>query len=260
MADWQIIDSHCHLDFPVFDTTRQQLVKSAQQAGVSHIVIPGVTYKGFQRVIDTASAYPHLSFALGLHPCFMQEHQLSDLEKLVEYVETYPVCAVGEIGLDFYIAGFDATAQVSLLKAQLKIAKKHQLPVLLHVRKAHDIMLKTLRELHFEQGGIVHAFSGSIQQAEHYMKMGFKLGFGGVVTYPRANKIRNLVKTLPLDSIVLETDSPDMPLYGRQGEPNQPMRVVDVLKEVANLRPEPIEAIAAITTANVMRLLKLEAI
>ena len=260
MADWQIIDSHCHLDFPVFDTTRQQLVKSARQAGVSHIVIPAVTYQGFQRVIDTASAYPHLSFALGLHPCFMQEHQSSDLEKLAECIETCPVCAVGEIGLDFYIADYDAAAQLSLLKAQLKIAKEHQLPVLLHVRKAHDIMLKTLREMRFEQGGIVHAFSGSAQQAGHYIKMGFALGFGGVVTYPRSNKIRSLAKTLPLGSIVLETDSPDMPLYGRQGEPNQPLRVVDVLKEVAVLRPEPIEVIAAITTANVMRLLKLQAV
>ena len=260
MADWQIIDSHCHLDFPVFDTKRQQLVKSARQAGVSHIVIPAVTYQGFQRVIDTASAYPHLSFALGLHPCFMQEHQSSDLEKLAECIETCPVCAVGEIGLDFYIADYDAAAQLSLLKAQLKIAKEHQLPVLLHVRKAHDIMLKTLREMRFEQGGIVHAFSGSAQQAGHYIKMGFALGFGGVVTYPRSNKIRSLAKTLPLGSIVLETDSPDMPLYGRQGEPNQPLRVVDVLKEVAVLRPEPIEVIAAITTANVMRLLKLQAV
>lgn len=258
MADWQIIDSHCHLDFPVFDTTRQQLVKSAQQAGVSHIVIPAVTYQGFQRVIDTASLFPHVSFALGLHPCFMQEHQLSDLEKLAEYIASYPVCAVGEIGLDFYIAGYDAAAQIAFLKAQLKIAKEHQLPVLLHVRKAHDIMLKTLREVGFEQGGIVHAFSGSAQQAGLYIQMGFKLGFGGTVTYPRASKVRHLAKTLPLDSIVLETDSPDMPLNGRQGEPNQPAFVADVLKEIAGLRVEPIETIAAITSANVMQLLALD--
>lgn len=258
MADWQVIDSHCHLDFPVFDVTRQQLVKNAQQAGVSHIVIPAVTYQGFQRVIDTASLYPDVSFALGLHPCFIQEHQLSDLERLAEYIESQPVCAVGEIGLDFYLDGYDSVAQISLLKAQLKIAKEYQLPVLLHVRKAHDIMLKTLREISFEQGGIVHAFSGSAAQAARYIRLGFKLGFGGVVTYPRANKIRHLAKTLPLDSIVLETDSPDMPLYGRQGEPNQPVFVVDVLKEVAGLRPETIETIAAITTANATRLLKLD--
>ncbi|WP_028468086.1 TatD family hydrolase [Neptunomonas japonica] len=258
MADWQIIDSHCHLDFPVFDAIRQQLVQSAQAAGVSHFVIPAVTYKDFQRVIDTASLYPHVSFALGLHPCFMQEHQLSDLEKLAEYIESQPVCAVGEIGLDFYLEGFDSVAQISLLKAQLKIAKEHQLPVLLHVRKAHDIMLKMLREMSFDEGGIVHAFSGSAVQAERYIQMGFKLGFGGVVTYPRANKIRHLAKTLPLNSIVLETDSPDMRLYGRQGEPNQPKYIVDVLKEVAGLRPESIETIAAITTANARRLLKLD--
>jgi TatD DNase family protein len=258
VADWQVIDSHCHLDFPVFDVTRQQLVKNAQQAGVSHIVIPAVTYQYFQRVIDIACVYPHVSFALGLHPCFMQQHQSSDLKKLAEYVESHPVCAVGEIGLDFYIEDHDSAAQIVLLKAQLKIAKEHQLPILLHVRKAHDIMLKTLREMSFEQGGIVHAFSGSASQAERYIQMGFKLGFGGVVTYPRAKKTRHLAKTLPLDSIVLETDSPDMPLYGRQGAPNQPVFVVDVLKEIASLRSESIETIAAITTANASRLLQLD--
>lgn len=257
MANWQIIDSHCHLDFPVFDSNRTQIINDAQHLGVSHIVIPGVTAQDFQRVVDIASAFSHISFALGLHPCFMQQHQSPDLQKLADFVATYPVCAIGEIGLDFYIADYDAASQISLLKAQLKIAKAQRLPVLLHVRKAHDIMLKTLREERFEQGGIVHAFSGSMQQAEHYIKMGFKLGFGGAVTYPGANKLRRLVAGLPLESIVLETDSPDMPLYGRKGEPNQPVYLADVLQVVADLRSEPVERIAAITTANAKQLLSL---
>lgn len=257
MAGWRIIDSHCHLDFPVFDAARPQLVASAQEAGVSHIVIPAVVAKDFKRVVDTASAYPNVSFALGLHPCFMQVHQAEDLQTLVDYVTTNPVCAIGEIGLDFYMADYDAVSQISLLKAQLKIAKAQRLPVLLHVRKAHDIMLKTLREVKFEQGGIVHAFSGSLQQAEQFIKMGFKLGFGGAMTYPRANKLRKLVATLPLESIVLETDAPDMPLSGRQGEFNQPAYVADVLKEIAGLRAESIECIAATTTASVEQLLSL---
>lgn len=258
MAGWQIIDSHCHLDFPVFDATRRQLVKNAQAAGVSHIVIPGVMYQDFQRVIDIASIYPHVSFALGLHPCFMQKHSLSELRPLAECIATHPVCAVGEIGLDFYIEGYDSVAQIALLKAQLKIAKANQLPVLLHVRKAHDSMLKTLREIKFEQGGIVHAFSGSASQAERYVQLGFKLGFGGTLTYPRANKIRGLAASLPLESIVLETDAPDMPLFGRQGEPNRPEFLADVLHELVRLRSEPIETIAAITSTNVMQLLALK--
>ena len=257
MASWSIIDSHCHLDFPVFDSTRSQLVASALAAGVTHIVIPAVVAQNFQRVIDTASAYPNTSFALGLHPCFMQEHQAEDLQTLVDYVEYFSVCAIGEIGLDFFIPDYDAAAQISLLKAQLEIAKEHRLPVLLHVRKAHDIMLKTLREVKFEQGGIVHAFNGSMQQAEQFIAMGFKLGFGGAITYPRANKLRRLVAALPLFSIVLETDAPDMPLSGRQGVFNQPAYVADILKEIAGLRAEPIESIAATTTASVEQLLSI---
>jgi TatD DNase family protein len=257
MADWQIIDSHCHLDFRVFDGVRPQRVAAALNAGVSRIVVPGVVAKDFQRVLDTASAFANVYFALGLHPCFMQEHQAADLQILADWVEEYPVCAIGEIGLDFYIPDHDSAAQVSLLKAQLKIAKQHQLPVLLHVRKAHDVMLKTLRDLKFEQGGIVHAFNGSAQQANIYIKMGFKLGFGGTLTYPGSHRIRTLAAGLPLESIVLETDAPDMPLYGRQGEPNQPAYLADVLKELAQLRVEPIEAIAAQTSANVEQLLSL---
>ena len=257
MAGWYIIDSHCHLDFPVFDLIRTELIDSAQLAGVKHIVIPGVDAQNFQRVIDTASISPNLSFALGLHPCFMQQHQVADLQKLADFVAGSPLCAVGEIGLDFLIADYDAPSQIDLLKAQLKIAKQYHLPVLLHVRKAHDMMLKTLRDMAFDCGGIVHAFSGSAQQAEYYRKLGFKLGFGGAVTYPRANKLRKLVTSLPLESIVLETDAPDMPLYGRQGQPNKPTYLVDVLSVIAELRTESIEQIASITTANVVKLLKL---
>lgn len=257
MAGRHIIDSHCHLDFPVFDSSRSQIIDDALAAGVGHIVIPAVVAKDFKRVIDTASAYPHTSYALGLHPCFMQEHQAEDLQTLIDYVEAHSACAIGEIGLDFYIADYDAAAQISLLKAQLKIAKAHRLPVLLHVRKAHDIMLKTLREVKFEQGGIVHAFNGSLQQAEQFIQMGFKLGFGGAITYPGASRLRKLVATLPLESIVLETDAPDMPLSGRQGEYNQPAYAADVLQEIAGLRTESVEDIAATTTESVEQLLSL---
>ncbi|SIS45730.1 TatD family hydrolase [Neptunomonas antarctica] len=257
MADWQIIDSHCHLDFPVFDGVRPQRVVAALQAGVGRIIVPGVAAKDFQRVVDTASAFANVYFSLGLHPCFMPEHQADDLQILADWVAQYPVCAIGEIGLDFYIPDHDSAAQIALLKAQLKIAKQHQLPVLLHVRKAHDVMLKTLRDLQFEQGGIVHAFNGSAQQANIYIKMGFKLGFGGTLTYPGSHRIRALAAELPLESIVLETDAPDMPLYGRRGEPNQPAYVADVLKELAQLRVEPIETIATLTSANVEQLLSL---
>jgi len=253
----QFIDSHCHLDFSEFDTSRNETLRQARAAGVNDIVIPGVTADAWSSLLNLVESDQNLHAALGLHPCFMAKHTQADLKRLESLLATEQVCAVGEIGLDLFIPEANLEQQLLYLQAQLALAKQFNLPVLLHVRKAHDQMLKQLRSIKLEQGGIVHAFSGSEQQARQYLDLGFKLGLGGTVTYERAKKVRRFVQELPLESFVLETDSPDMPLDGYQGEINQPAQVRKVAEVIAELRQIPVEEVAAITTQQSKSLLRL---
>ncbi|WP_415906195.1 TatD family hydrolase [Neptuniibacter sp. QD72_48] len=253
----QFIDSHCHLDFSEFDLSRKEILLQARIAGVSDIVVPSVIADRWQDLLSLVKSDHDLHAGLGLHPCFMAKHTPADLEILETLLATEQVCAVGEIGLDLFIPEANLDQQLLYLNEQLALAKKFNLPVLLHVRKAHDQMLKQLRLIQLERGGIVHAFSGSEQQARQYLDLGFKLGIGGTVTYERAKKIRRLVQELPLESFVLETDAPDMPLAGHQGEVNLPANVAKVAEVIAELRQIAVEEVAAITTQQSKNLLRL---
>ncbi|ANG61511.1 DNAase [Marinobacterium aestuarii] len=263
-SDLDLFDSHCHLDFDAFGGWRDQALRNARSAGIRQILLPGVTAQYWPRLLQLCQLhaqacehYPLLYPALGMHPCFMAEHRPEHLDLLQQRLAEGEALAVGEIGLDFFIPDSDAQAQQQLLEQQLLLARQFDLPVLLHVRKAHDPMLKTLRRLKLPRGGIVHAFSGSEQQARIYIDLGFKLGFGGVLSYGRATKLRHLAATLPLESMVLETDAPDMPLSGWREEPNRPERVADVLGVLAQLRAEPVRQIARQTTHNACAVLGL---
>ncbi|MGB0466129.1 MAG: TatD family hydrolase [Pontibacterium sp.] len=252
----QLMDTHCHLDFPVFDERREQLLTDAEASGVTKMVVAGVTAATWPRLLrccEDKRLYP----ALGLHPCFMHEHREAHLKMLSDLLEQRSVVAVGEVGLDFFIPGADKAAQTHLFEAQLKLAQQFDLPVLLHVRKAHDEVLKQLRRYQLKRGGIVHAYSGSLQQAQQYLALGFKLGIGGTLTYERAKRLRRLVLELPLASFVLETDSPDMPLSGYQGEPNQPGRVRQIAEIFAQLKAMPLAGLARQTTSTARALLQL---
>lgn len=251
-----LIDSHCHLDFSDFDDDRDAVIKRCHQLGLKRVIIPGVIRNSWPRLLNTCERYPMLEPALGLHPMFMHQHQSGDMEQLEQALARHQPIAVGEIGLDFFVRGHDKQAQTELFSAQIKLAEKFDLPVILHVRKAHDEVLKVLRQSSV-RGGIVHAFNGSLQQAEHYMKQGFLFGVGGALTYPRAQKLQGLFTALPPESIVLETDAPDMPLAGHQGERNSPEMIPLVLQHLAELRQIPAEQLAAITTANCEKLFKL---
>lgn len=250
----QLIDTHCHLDFSVFDKDRSAVLSQAKSAGVTDYIVPGVTAEGWQQLLHLSENTEGMHPALGLHPCFMQRHSNEHIDQLEELLATEKVCAVGEIGLDLFIAEADLEQQLSFLRPQLQLAKLHTLPVILHVRKAHDQMLKELRNLNLESGGVVHAFSGSEQQAAQYLKLGFKLGIGGTVTYERARKLHRIVRDNPLSSFVLETDSPDMPLAGYKGEKNIPGRVAEVAEAVADLKGLSIERVAEETTCNAVKL------
>jgi TatD DNase family protein len=187
----------------------------------------------------------------------MADHLPEHLHQLKHRLAARDALAVGEIGLDFFIADARPEQQQALLEQQLQLAGQFDLPLLLHVRKAHDQMLKTLRRFRLPRGGIVHAFSGSEQQARIYIDLGFRLGFGGAISYSRATKLRHLAAILPLESLVLETDAPDMPLSDWRDEPNRPQRVADVLAVMAQLRAQAAPEIARQTSANVRQVLGL---
>jgi TatD DNase family protein len=256
-----LIDTHCHLDAAEFDLDRDVVAEAAKQAGVGMIVIPAVARENFQQVIDLSHQYAHCSMALGIHPMYVDGAQPSDLMELKRLIAeqlaapTPKIVAVGEIGLDFFVTQQNRETQEYFFAEQLKIAQEFDLPVVLHVRRAIDDVLKHLRR-HKVAGGIAHAFNGSTQQAEAFIDLGFKLGFGGAMTYPRALKIRELAKNLPLESIVLETDSPDIApeWLGTKGR-NNPAQLVKIAQTLSDLRVQEITQIIEITGKNAVQIL-----
>lgn len=248
-----LIDSHCHIDFSDFDHDRDQVLAHCLDLGVKSIVVPGVTETSWPRLIDICAQSAMLLPALGLHPMFMADHHADAVQALAQFIEDVHPIAIGEIGLDFYLPEHDKQAQTSLFIEQLKLAQKYDLPVLLHVRKAHDQVINVLKRFPVK-GGIVHAFSGSKQQADHYQKLGFLFGVGGAITYPRATRLQSLMSELPLSSLVLETDAPDMPLAGQQGQRNTPENIPTTLDALVKIRSESKQQIADTTTHNCQRL------
>jgi TatD DNase family protein len=249
------IDTHCHLDAAEFGHTQDALVEEALTAGVGTIIIPAVECANFASVKKICTQYPACVPAYGIHPMYVDRARPEDLEVLREYLQQQLPVAVGEIGLDFFVENFDQEQQVYYFAAQLKLARDFDLPVLLHIRKAQDTILKHLRRTPV-RGGIAHAFNGSPQQAAEFIKLGFKLGFGGAMTYPRATRLRELAATLPLDSIVLETDAPDIPPeFLPRGQPNRPAYLPRIARTLAELRDMPLEEIARITSANALQVL-----
>ena len=257
------IDSHCHLDAPEFDADRDAVVARARAAGVTQIVLPAVARANFEAVRQLAHTHG-FAYALGIHPLYVGAAADDDLRHLDEALAAHRgdarLVAVGEIGLDHFVPGLDPARQAGFYAAQLKLARKFDLPVILHVRKSADTLLKHLRATPV-RGGIAHAFNGSEQQALAFVALGFKLGFGGAMTFERALQIRRLAAALPPDAIVLETDAPDIPphwLYrnaaqraaGEQSR-NEPAELPRIAKALAELRGVSLPELAECTSANV---------
>ncbi|MBD2784125.1 TatD family hydrolase [Xenorhabdus sp. DI] len=240
------IDTHCHFDFSPFAGNEIASLQQARQMGVEKIIVPAISQMNFQRVSALAEAYSPIYAALGLHPLYVAEHQETHLDELAQRLqEKGAKCvAVGEIGLDLYMPDPQFDKQKSLLEVQLKFAKQHDLPVILHSRKSHDQLAAMLRKHKLPRAGVIHGFAGSLSQAQVFIRLGFYIGVGGTITYGRAQKTRNTFAQLPLSSLVLETDAPDMPLSGFQGEPNRPERVAQVFSALCELRQEPPDEIA----------------
>ena len=234
-----MIDSHCHLDFSCFDHDRVEVLERCRKQAVNTIVIPGTQASRWQKQIDLCHLYPQLRFALGLHPYFLNSFESTHLITLTNLLKQYQnkVVAIGEMGLDAHI-DVDWQLQIHVFEQQLMIAKEHRLPVILHHRNSHNELIRILKAKKFTQGGIVHAFSGSLREAQTYIYLGFKIGVGGGITYSRATKTRNTIAQLPLNSLVLETDAPDMPLMGKQGKRNSPEYLPEILECLLALRNE----------------------
>ncbi|MEE9475420.1 MAG: TatD family hydrolase [Roseateles sp.] len=257
------IDTHCHLDAAEFDADRDAVVQRARGAGVSQIVIPAVEASNFDTVCLLA-VRQGFAYALGIHPLYVMRAAAGDLAELAESLATHHIdprlVAVGEIGLDFFVPGLDAATQQHFYVEQLKLAKRFGLPVILHVRRSADQLLAGLRRVGFTHGGIAHAFNGSEQQAQAFLDLGFKLGFGGTLTFERSLQIRRLAATLPADALVLETDAPDIPpqwLYKTAEQRaagatsrNEPGELPRIAESLAALRGWTLDRTAAVSSAN----------
>lgn len=256
-------DSHCHLDFDAFKGNLPQLLIECQQANINNIVIPTIGPKNWQQalaLVEQHNASPISLFpCLGLHPWFLNDLPatcLTDLASLVAENLT-KLIAIGEAGIDGVIdkEQNNLAQQIAIFDGQLQLAKRFQLPIIVHHRRSHQHIVPLLKKYKLQNAGIIHAFSGSYQQACQYIDLGFKLGIGGTITYPRAEKTIKAIKRLPLDSLVLETDAPSMPLYGFQGQNNSPLRLLDVFNALSALRPEPKADLAAALENNIRTIL-----
>lgn len=252
----ELIDTHCHLDAGEFDADRDAVYDRACAAGVALQVVPAVTAANFAEVGAACRRYPGCLPAWGMHPMYIHVHHNRHLAELRRQIEAWRPVAIGEIGLDLFVPKLDFATQEFFYVEQLKIARDYDLPVLLHCRRANDPILKHLRKIGVK-GGIAHAFSGSRQQADAFIKLGFKLGFGGAFTWTRATRLRQLAVELPLETIVLETDSPDIPPAWVGKARNEPAELARIAATLAELRGENIETVAAQTTASARAVLGL---
>ena len=254
----QLIDTHTHLDFPDFDADRPQLLADSRALGVEKMVVLGVYQSNWQRVWDLVQTDSQLYAAFGLHPVYLNEHRPEHVVELGQWLSRlagHPqVCAVGEIGLDYYLPELDREGQQHLFEAQLQLAADFALPALLHVRRSHAQVIATLKRLKLQRGGIVHAFAGSREEAREYIKLGFKLGLGGAATWPQALRLRKVIVDLPLDAIVLETDSPDMAPAMYPNQRNSPQHLPDICRALAEVMGISPDALASASTTNACEL------
>ncbi|CAA6821735.1 MAG: Putative deoxyribonuclease YjjV [uncultured Thiotrichaceae bacterium] len=249
----RLIDTHCHFDHPLFDADRDERVRSMNANGVSDVIFPATTAAGWGRLRDIAYTSAHFHASYGLHPMFMTQHQDKHIAQLRQWLEHERPVAVGECGLDFFVADPDKQRQISLFEQHIRLAREFDLPLIIHARKSLDEVLKPIRRLGSLRG-VIHSFSGSQQQAEQLIEQGFYLGVGGTATYDRAKRLHKVIMNVPLERILLETDAPDQPDSQWRGKRNEPGRLPVIANTVAALTGTTIETIARTTTGNAQQL------
>jgi TatD DNase family protein len=253
-----LIDAHSHFDDVSFEPDRRQALQRAHDAGVMQQIVPAIKAQWWPRIRQLCEQTDGLYPSYGLHPMYLSDHLEEHLDLLQEWVEREHLVAIGECGLDFYIDDPQPEQQRYYFEQQLRIAAQQGLPVIIHARRSLEEVINTLRRYAGLQG-MLHSFSGSEQQARRLIDMGFYLSFGGPVTYERANRLQRLIRSLPLEAILLETDSPDQPASLHRGQRNEPAYLPEVLATVARLRQQPSELIAEQTATNTRRLFKIDA-
>jgi len=261
-----LTDSHCHLDFDEFSNDLPQLLLKCAEQGIHQVIIPSISPNNWQKVLTLCSsrqesAHPLLYACLGIHPWFLKnltDEHLNDLSQLVS-TNKKNIIAIGEAGIDGVIAKEqnNLTQPQHFFEYQLMLAQHHDLPIIVHHRRSHAEVIALLKKVKLNRSGIIHAFSGSYQQASQYIDLGFKLGIGGTITYQRAIKTIKTVKRLPSSSFVLETDAPSMPLADHQGQANSPLRLIDVFNCLVNIRDESAQQLAISIEDTVKNLFKL---
>jgi TatD DNase family protein len=244
-----MIDSHCHIDFDVFDKDRDDVLQRAKTHGVSRLVVPGVLRKNWSKIQTLSTQYENIHPCYGLHPCFADQHSENDLAALENQITSNVCVAVGECGLDYRKHQPEKELQSRFFEAQLEIANKYQLPVVIHSVYATEDVIQSLKRYTNLQG-MVHSYSGSYEQAMQLVKMGFYISFGGIITYDNACKLRIVAEEVPLNSLLIETDSPDQPDADHFAQRNEPAYLVNILDCLSGLREESKDQIAEQTTAN----------
>ena len=254
----RLIDSHSHFDAAEFDADRAEAHARARAAGVAGQVVPAVDAAGWPKLRQVCRDHTGLYPAYGLHPMYLQAHRPQHLADLRTWIERERPVAIGECGLDYFVEGLDADSQQRYFDGQLALAREFGLPVIVHARRAVDAVIAAIRRVG-GLTGVVHSFSGSPEQAAQLHTLGFLLGIGGPVTYERANRLRKTVAAMPLEQLLLETDSPDQPGAAHRGERNEPAYLGEVLEVVAGLRSMAADTLANATSANAQRLFGLPA-
>ncbi len=250
----RLIDTHTHLDFPDFDADRAQVLENCRALGVERLVVLGVYQRNWQRIWDQTLANPMLQAAFGLHPVYIDEHREDHLTELGEWLSRlrgHPqLCAIGEIGLDYYLEDLDRERQRQVFEAQLRLAAEFDLPPLLHVRRSHADVIAILKRHKLKRSGVVHAFAGSREEAREYIRLGFRLGLGGAGTWPQALRMHRVLAELPLESVVLETDAPDMAPAMFPNQRNSPEHLPAICQTLAGLMGVEAEQLAESSTRN----------
>ncbi len=252
-----MIDSHVHLDDPRFDEDRDAVLARARHAGVDAFVVPGTTTASWPKIAALAATDDGIHPAYGLHPWFMDRHGAGDLEALDAWLGDHPAVALGECGLDFLRGDEDRDAQLELFRGQLELARRHDLPLIVHALKSVDAVLRELRRRPGLRG-VLHSFSGSLQQAEQAWRLGFRIGIVATVGFERARRLRSVVAAMPLEALLIETDAPDQPGPQRRGERNEPAWLPEHLAVMAELRGETVDDLARHLDDNARNLFSLE--
>jgi len=248
-----MIDSHCHIDFKVFNNDLDDVLQRATSNGVSDIVVPGVLRKDWSKIQALSTQHKNIHPCYGLHPCFADQHSEDDLAALEEQITSNPCVAVGEFGLDYRKHQPDRELQSKYFEAQLEIADKHELPVVIHSVYATEEVIQSLKK-YPRLKGMIHSYSGSYEQALQLVKMGFYISFSGTITYDNAIKLRLVAEEIPLSSLLIETDSPDQPDADHFDQRNEPAYLTNILDCLDMLREESKEQIAEQTAANTREL------